>query len=284
MSERVSIDAYSPREVAGRLQDYCEAKVRLPLLSLVTLAVLAGAFIGFGGLMYTLVASDDAMGFAVSRLLGGLSFSVGLVLVSVAGAELFTGNCLLAMAWADGRITTRQLLGNWVVVLVGNFIGCVGLAVMVWLADQASMNDGNVGRTAIRLATAKAQLPFVEAFFRGILCNALVCLASWMALAGRSVVDKAVAIVFPITAFVAAGFEHAIANMYLIPLAMLLGAPLTVLDLMHNLVPVLAGNIVGGSVFVALVYFVAYGRAPGRDDSRRDSADHRAMPSDTSTR
>jgi len=279
MAERFTIDAYSPREVAGRLQDYCLAKVRLPLLPLLMLGMLAGAFIGFGGLMYTLVAADTTIGFAASRLLSGLSFSVGLVLVSVAGGELFTGNCLLAMAWADGRVTTRQVLHNWAVVLLGNFIGCVGLAVMVWLANQAYMNDGNVGRTAVKIATSKAQLPPVEAFFRGILCNALVCLASWMALAGRSVVDKAVAIVFPVTAFVAAGFEHAIANMYFIPLAMLLGAPLGVADLLHNLVPVLAGNIVGGSVFVALVYYVVYVRSAA---GRAHEAPRGTLPPDTS--
>jgi formate/nitrite transporter len=268
MSEPFKMDAYSPRDVAGRLHDYCVAKVQLPLLPLVMLGVLAGAFIGFGALMYTLVASDESLGFAASRLLCGLSFSLGLVLVSVAGAELFTGNCLLAMAWADGRITARQVLTNWAVVLVGNFIGCIGMAVMVWLSGQSAMNDGNVARAVIHVATTKAHLPLVEAFFRGILCNTLVCLASWMALAGRSLVDKAVAIVLPITAFVAAGFEHAIANLYLIPLAMLLGAPLTALDLLHNIVPVLAGNIVGGSVFVALVYYVVYGRGPGAAGGR----------------
>jgi len=181
----------------------------------------------------------------------------------VAGAELFTGNNLLVMAWADGCVSTRQVLRNWTVAGATNFIGAAALALLVWLSGQAEMNGGAVGVAAVRIAVTKANLGFVEAFFRGVLCNVLVCMAAWMALAGRSVVDKVVAIVFPITAFVAAGFEHSIANMYLMPLAMLLGAPIGPLDMLLNLVAVIAGNLVGGSVLVALVYHVIYVR-PGR--------------------
>jgi formate/nitrite transporter len=164
------------------------------------------------------------------------------------------------MAWADGCVTTRQVLRNWGIVCAANFAGALGLALLVWWWGHAGMNDGAVGRAAVRIGTAKAQLPPAEAFFRGVLCNVLVCMAVWMALAGRSVIDKAVAIVFPITAFVAAGFEHSIANMYLLPFAMLLGAPLGAGDVARNLVPVIAGNLVGGSVLVALVYYVIYVR------------------------
>jgi formate/nitrite transporter len=260
MPDIPSVDAYSPKQIAGRVKDFCIVKAKLPLLPLAMLGMLAGAFIGLGALMFTLVASDDGLGFAATRLLGGLSFSLGLVLVTVAGAELFTGNNLLAMAWADGCVTTRQVLRNWLVVCAANFVGAAGLALLVWLSGQLALNDGRVADTVIRIATAKAQLPFAEAFFRGVLCNVLVCMAAWMALAGRSVTDKAVAIVFPITAFVAAGFEHSIANMYLMPLAMLLGAPLGAMDMARNLVPVIAGNLVGGSVLVALVYHVIYVR------------------------
>lgn len=260
MSDHPSVDAYSPKQIAGRVKEFCVVKAALPLLPLAMLGVLAGAFIGLGALMFCLVASDAGLGFAATRLLGGLGFSLGLVLVTVAGAELFTGNNLLAMAWADGCVSTRQLLRNWLVVGAANFVGAAGLAVLVWLSGHAALNDGNVGQAVIRIATAKAQLPISEAFFRGVLCNVLVCMAAWMALAGRSVVDKAVAIVFPITAFVAAGFEHSIANMYLMPLAMLLGAPLGAMDMVRNLVPVIAGNLVGGSVLVALVYYVIYVR------------------------
>jgi formate/nitrite transporter len=255
-------DAYTPREIAGRVREFCIVKARLPLLALAMLGVLAGAFIGLGSLMFTLVASDPGIGFAASRLLGGLVFSLGLVLVVVAGAELFTGNNLLAMAWADGCVSTRDVLRNWVVACAANFCGAAGLAVLVWLSGQAGMNDGAVGRTAVRIAMAKVQLPMVEAFVRGVLCNVLVCMAVWMAFAGRSVTDKVVAIVFPVTAFVAAGFEHSIANMYFVPLAMLLGAPITPADMLGNLAPVIAGNLLGGSVLVALVYYVIYVRAP----------------------
>lgn len=253
-----SLDAYAPREIPARVEEFCLAKARLPLLSLSMLGVLAGAFIGLGAMVYTLVLSDASLGFAAQRLLGGLAFSLGLVLVTVAGAELFTGNNLLAMGWAAGCVSTRQVLRNWAVVCATNLLGAVALAVMVWLSGQAEMNGGAVGATAVRIAVAKANLGPLEAFVRGMLCNVLVCMAAWMALAGRSVTDKAVAIVFPITAFVAAGFEHSIANMYLMPLAMLLGAPIGVLDMLLNLAPVIAGNLFGGSVLVALVYHVIY--------------------------
>lgn len=280
MSDSHGMDAYSPREIAARVNDFCVVKAHMPLLALAMLGLLAGAFIGLGALMFALVASDARLGFAATRVLGGLAFSLGLILVTVAGAELFTGNNLLAMAWASRRVNTRELLRNWTVVCAANFVGAVGLAWLVWLSGHAAMNDGAVGRTVIGIATAKAGLSVGEAFFRGVLCNVLVCMAVWMALAGRSVTDKAVAIVFPITGFVAAGFEHSIANMYYFPLAMLLGAPLSWADLGRNLVPVIAGNIVGGSVLVALVYHVIYVR--GASDHPRAAgagtcARHRAQ-------
>ena len=258
-----SLDAYAPREIPARVKAVCIAKAELPLLSLAMLGVLAGAFIGLGAMLYTLVASDSSLGFASQRLLGGLAFSLGLVLVTVAGAELFTGNNLLAMGWADGCVSTREVLRNWTVVCLANFVGALALAWLVWLSDQAATNGGAVRSAAVRIAVAKATLGPMEAFVRGMLCNVLVCMAVWMALAGRSVTDKVIAVVFPITAFVAAGLEHSIANMYFMPLAMMLGAPIGPLDLLLNLVPVIAGNLVGGSVLVALVYHVIYLR-PGR--------------------
>lgn len=262
MAEIFGLDAYSPREIADRVAEIGVAKARLPFLTLVLLGALAGAFIGLGALMFTLVVSDASLGFAASRLAGGLAFSLGLILVIVAGAELFTGNNLLAMAWSSGRLSTRELLFNWVVVCAANFAGAAGLAMLAWLAGQGGLNGGAVGRAAIGIATAKAQLPWVEAFFRGVLCNVLVCMAVWMAMGGRSVTDKVLAIVFPVTAFVAAGFEHSIANMYFFPLAMALGAPLAPGDVLRNLLAVIAGNIVGGSVLVAQLYWLIYLR-PG---------------------
>ena len=264
MSLLPSFDAYTPREIAQRVQDVCLLKSRLPFLQLVMLGILAGGFIGLGSLYYVIVVSDPQLGFAAQRVLGGVVFSLGLLLVVVAGAELFTGNNLLAMAWADGCMSTRDVLTNWVVVCAANFVGAAGLAAMVFLSGHTEMNGGAVGRTYLAIAAAKSSLSLTEAFFRGMLCNVLVCMAVWMTLAGRSVTDKFIAIVFPISAFVAAGFEHSIANMYLFPLAMLLqaaaGQPAEAAWLWRNLVPVIAGNLVGGSVLVALVYYVVYRR------------------------
>ncbi|AUN94922.1 formate/nitrite transporter family protein [Pseudazoarcus pumilus] len=266
-SEMFGSDAFSPREIAAKVEAIGVGKARLPLLTMWMLAMLAGAFVGLGALYFTLVRSDPTLGFATAQVLGGVVFSLGLLLVVVAGAELFTGNNLLAMAWADGKISTREVLRNWTVVCLGNLVGAAGLALLVFLSGHAQMNGARVAETTMAIATAKVELPFWTAFFRGMLCNVLVCMAVWMAIAGRSVVDKAVAIVFPISAFVAAGFEHSIANMYFIPLAMLLQASggvadtwstITIFGFAGNLVPVILGNLVGGSVLVGLVYWVIY--------------------------
>jgi len=274
MSEIFGFDTFSPKEIAARVESIGVAKARLPWLSMLMLSVLAGAFIGLGALYFVLVRSDPTLGFAARQVLGGVAFSLGLVLVVVAGAELFTGNNLLAMAWADGKITTGDLLRNWAIVCVGNFIGAAGLALLVFLSRHTEMNNGAIAEEYLRIATAKVTMPFWTAFFRGVLCNVLVCMAVWMALAGRSVIDKIAAIVFPISAFVAAGFEHSIANMYVVPLAMLLqtfdniGATahtITWAGLFSNLIPVIMGNIIGGSVLVGLVYHVIYRRSPRRD-------------------
>lgn len=267
-------DGFSPHEVAGRIEKIGVVKARLPLLSMSMLALLAGGFVGIGAIAYLLVMSDPSLSFATARVLGGVVFSVGLIMVVVAGAELFTGNNLLAMAWAEGKVGTRDVLRNWVVVSLGNLTGAVGLAVLVLLASTGALNGGRVARAAVEVAAAKAALPWDVAFARGVLCNVLVCLAVWMAAAGRSVVDKSVAIIPPIAAFVALGFEHSIANMFFFPLAIFLLAADPALHALPgaaavgwgamagNLAPVIAGNLVGGSVLVALVYWVIYLRKP----------------------
>ncbi len=270
MTDLYGFDAYSPREIAKRVEEVGVAKARMPFLPLVMLGVLAGGFIGLGSLYFTLVTSDATLGFAASRLLGGLAFSLGLVLVAVAGAELFTGNNLIAMAWAEGKVSSAEVLRNWIIVCAANFAGAAGLALLVYLSGHLGMNDGAVAAQAVKIAAAKAALPASEAFFRGVLCNVLVCMAVWMAFAGRSVVDRTLAIIFPISAFVAAGFEHSIANMYFFPLAMLQlsqapsaipGAELIdTAHMLRNFAFVIAGNIVGGSVLVALVYHLIYRR------------------------
>ncbi|MBZ5521648.1 MAG: formate/nitrite transporter family protein [Acidobacteriia bacterium] len=271
-------EAYSPAEVARRVESVGVTKARLPLLTMVILGVLAGGFIGLGSLFFTLMVSDPGLGFAASRLLGGISFSLGLILVVIAGAELFTGNNLLVMAWATRKISTTELLRNWLVVFLSNAVGAMGLALVVVLAEHPDMNQSGIAKAAIRIAAAKTALPFWEAFFKGVLCNILVCLAVWMAMAGRSLADKILAVVFPITAFVAAGFEHCVANLYFIPMGILLqhseaasGVPgiarLNVWGMLGNLAPVTLGNILGGSGMVALVYYVVYLRKQGSGGS-----------------
>lgn len=257
-------DAFSPPEIAERVATVGVAKARLPLRSMVMLSILAGAFIGLGALYYVIVASDPSLGFAQARVLGGLVFSLGLVLVVLAGAELFTGNNLLVMAWLDGRIRAVEMLRNWGVVFLGNLLGAAGLAGLVYLSGHAGMNGGLVGQKVVSLASQKLALAPGEAFVRGILCNVLVCMAVWLAMAGRTVVDRLLAVVFPISAFVAAGFEHCVANMYLIPLAILLdgGAHpgLDWLGFARSQLPVIAGNLVGGVVLVGGAYSLIYGR------------------------
>ena len=274
MDPSSTFDVYSPRQIAERVEGVCVAKATTPLLSLIMLGILAGAFIGLGSMFYVIVVSDPNLGFAAARVLGGVVFSLGLLLVVVAGAELFTGNNLLAMGWAHGCMTTRDVLHNWVWVCASNFVGATTLAALVVLSGHTEMNGGAIGKTYLQIATAKSSLPFWSAFFRGVLCNVLVCMAVWMALAGRSLTDKFVAILMPIAAFVAAGFEHSIANMYFLTLATMLqatgGQEVHVAGLWRNLVPVIAGNILGGSVLVALVYYVIYLRPP----RMRRTADH----------
>ena len=234
-------------------------KTLMPAFSLFTLGVLAGAFIAFGAMFYTIVVTGSELGFGVTRLLGGMAFSVGLVLVVIGGAELFTGNNLIAMAWAERKVTTCALLRNWVIVYAANLVGALGSTVLVYLSGILELSSGAVGAQAAAIASAKLSLTPLESFTRGILCNTLVCLAVWLCYASRQVSGKILAIVFPITAFVALGFEHSVANMYLLPVGMLAANDgIEILPIVNNLVPVTLGNIVGGSVLVALVYWAVY--------------------------
>lgn len=261
-------DAFSPAEIALKVETVGVKKARLPLLSMIMLGMLAGAFISLGAMYYVMVASDPTLGFAAQRVLGGAVFSLGLLLVIVAGAELFTGNNLLAMAWADGQISTLELLRNWVVICCSNFLGATAMALLVFFSGHTAMNHNLVAEQYLHIAAAKCSLSITEAFLRGILCNVLVCLAVWMAMAGRTVIDKAIAVLFPVSAFVAAGFEHSIANFYYIPMGWLLKNAgqlpgyevISVTGFFHNIVPVILGNLLGGSVLVGLVYHVIYRR------------------------
>jgi formate transporter len=267
MKDLYGHDAYSPDEIAERVERVGVAKAQLPAAKMAALGILAGGFIGLGALFYTIVVADPHLGFAVQRVLGGVVFSLGLILVVVAGAELFTGNNLMVMSWVNCRVSTGLLMRNLCIVYVANAVGAIGLAGLVALSEHGEMRGGSVETTAISIASAKVSMGFAEAFFKGILCNLLVCLAVWLAMAGRSVTDKVVAIVFPVAAFVAAGFEHCVANMYFIPLGLFLGGESVPEGLSwgsfvtKNLIPVTLGNVLGGAGLVGLIYHVIYRRA-----------------------
>jgi formate transporter len=273
------LDPLLPPEIARACEQVGVRKAGMDPVSMAVLAGLAGAFIGLGAMLFTVTITGAGGGLGPSRLLGGVAFSLGLVLVIVAGAELFTGNALVVMAWASRKVSTPRLLRGWAIVYVGNFVGALATAGLVFVARNWELGDHAVGATALRIAVAKVQLSFLEAVALGVLCNALVTLAVWLSLSARSMPGKVLAVVFPITAFVAAGFEHSIANMYFIPMGMLLkgedavvsasglsDAQLADLDaggfVLHNLVPVTIGNVIGGALLVGAVYWFVFLR-PG---------------------
>jgi len=269
-----NLQAYSPAEIKQAVEKVGVKKANFPFLVSFMLAVVAGGGIGFGAVYYTIVASDPTLSFATARVLGGFVFTLGLSLVLVGGAELFTGNNLIIMAWASGNVSTLTMLRNWAIVWFGNLVGALGLIVLIFFSHHLDMNDGLIGLTVLNTAAGKIRPDVVTLFFKGILCNVLVCAAVWLAYAGRSVTDKIIAVVLPISAFVAAGFEHCVANMYFLPLAWLLvqtgHAPpsfdsslITLAGIAHNLVPVTLGNIVGGAGFVGATYWAIYRAAFG---------------------
>jgi formate/nitrite transporter len=283
MNEPAPFDAVLPPAMARAAEDVGVAKAGRAAGTTFALAVLAGAFIALGAVFATTVATGTgALPYGVAKLLAGLVFSLGLILVVVAGAELFTGNNLIIMAAASGRITLPAVLRNWAIVFAGNAVGAVATAALVLAGGQWSFAGGEVGATALAIGTAKCRLGFGQAFALGILCNALVCLAVWLCLSARTTTDRILAIIFPITAFVACGFEHSIANLYFVPYALFLAdlspelaeralAPeaRTFLTwpqfLVYNLIPVTLGNIVGGAGLVGAVYWWIYrrGTTPG---------------------
>ncbi|MGI9372781.1 MAG: formate/nitrite transporter family protein [Hyphomicrobiales bacterium] len=265
------VDAYSPSEIALRVEVAGQTKAHNPAHKTLILAVLAGAFIAFGALLYIVVTTNSGLGFGPERLLGGISFSLGLILIVVGGAELFTGNILMVFAWADRKIFLSDLLKSWTIVYVGNLIGAATTAYIIYLAGTQNLANGGVGETAIKIASAKVELAALEAITRGVLCNVLVCLAVWLSFSARTVPGKIMAIVFPVTGFVAMGFEHSIANMFFLPFGHLSGASSVTLHAgLYNLLLVSVGNLIGGGLLVGLVYWLVYGR-PSRsapDDNR----------------
>lgn len=279
MSERgftfAGLDALPPAETARRAETIGETKAAMEPANVFFLAVLAGAFIAMGAIFATTVMTGGThTAYGAVRLLGGLAFSLGLILVVVAGAELFTGNNLIVMAWASRRVSTTRLLGNWALVYAGNFVGAVATAALMLVAKQYTFGHGAVGATALTIASSKTNLGFVQAMALGAFCNALVCLAVWLTYGAHTTADKILAVIPPIAAFVAAGFEHSVANMFFIPMGLLIktdhswinatnGLPdLSHLTwgrfLAHNLLPVTIGNVVGGALMVGAVYWFVY--------------------------
>jgi formate transporter len=288
-------DALLPAEMATSAEYLGVRKAEMPFLKMFMLSVLAGAFISLGALFSTTVSAGSmgintpdgaaafstALPFGVTRLLAGFVFSLGLILVVVGGAELFTGNNLIVMAWASGKVSFMAMIRNWVIVYIGNFVGAFGTAILMFFTRQYTFGNDAIGIAAINTAVAKTSLDFMQAIALGILCNALVCMAIWLSFSARSTIDRITAIIFPITAFVAAGFEHCVANMYFIPYALLvkMGDPefmgriskkIINLDqltwgnfILDNLIPVTIGNIIGGAVLVAAVYWAIFLRKQG---------------------
>jgi formate transporter FocA len=274
--------------MAARAEQIGAKKAHANGLSLFVLSVLAGAFVALGAVFATTVSAGAAgLPYGLVRLLVGLVFSLGLILVVVSGAELFTGNNLIVVAWASGKVGTGRLLGNWAIVYLGNFAGAAATAFLVYLSRQFTFGGGAVGAAALTTANTKVGFDFLQAVALGVLCNALVCLAVWMTYSARTTTDRILAVVPPVAAFVAAGFEHSIANMYFVPVALLIkaGAPAsfwnaigkTAADypdltwgrfLVNNLLPVTIGNIIGGALMVGVVYWFVYLRGAARGDPR----------------
>ena len=249
------LDAYKPKEIAALVETAGVAKARLPLTSMLTLAILAGAFIALGAAAFTMVMTGADTSFGPQRFLGGVVFSLGLVLVVVGGAELFTGNALMVMAAIDGKITPAELTRAWIIVYLGNLTGAVAIAA---LFAGTGLYEGPMGATARSIAEAKANLPPAAAFFRAILCNVLVCLAVWLSIAARSATGKILAVILPVASFVLLGLEHSIANMFFFPQGLAAGAGVSTAAIAQNLAVVTLGNILGGAGGVALSYRLAY--------------------------
>ena len=271
------IDALLPDAMAEKVEEIGVSKAKMDFTKTFMLALLAGSFIGFGAIFTTTITTSSDMYWGLTKLMGGLAFSLGLILVIVAGAELFTGNNLISMAWASGKIKTSAVIRNWIIVYLGNMIGALFLAGLMMFAEQYRFSNGAVGLNALNIAEAKCNLGFFQAIALGILCNILVCLAVWLCFGARSITDKVLAVIFPITAFVAAGFEHSVANMYFIPKGLFIKTfatnefwssiekiPSDYQQLtwsnffVYNLLPVTIGNIIGGAVLVGLVYWFIF--------------------------
>jgi formate/nitrite transporter len=268
----VKPDVLTPAETEQKLETIGVNKAAMPMVKAIPLGILAGIFIGMGGMMLGLVLSDATIPFVAQRLLGGLSFCIGLVLVLLAGAELFTGNNLIVAAVLSGKVSWGAYVKNLIIIWVTNLIGSLIAVAVVFFANTGAMNAGAVGDAFINLAAMKVTIPPLALFFKAVLCNFLVCLAVWMAFAGRTFADKFFAVLFPITAFVAAGAEHSVANMFFLPMgfaqklagnavgdtAIAAADKIDLVGIAYNLGMVTIGNIVGGALLVGVMYWIAF--------------------------
>mgnify|MGYP004453789963 CR=1 FL=1 len=269
-AEGIAPDCRSAIDLEAKAEAVALAKTKQSAGCCFVLAVVAGMEIALGATLMLVVKSDTSLSFAASQLLGGVGFSLGLLCVIVAGAELFTGNALMVCATLSRKITWSALVKNWAIVYAGNLVGSLAMVGLMTGAQIASMNGGALGAAIVSVASAKISLEWGTIFFRAILCNVLVCLAVWMGFAGRTVIDKVFTTIIPVMAFVACGFEHCIANMYFLPMGMATlaigtcdGASAQVVNLagaVWNISAATLGNIVGGAVFVGLLYWLAYAK------------------------
>ena len=259
--------AMTPASMELKAERVAETKAGTDAASAFVLALLAGAFISLGATFMLVVKSDGSLPFAATQLLGGFSFCVGLFLVLSAGAELFTGNCLMVLGPLSGRFSWGRLLASWGIVLAGNLLGSLAMAALIFAADAGSANGGAVAQAALTVAEGKVALDWGVAFARGVLCNVLVCLAVWVGHAATSVTDKFFSALLPVMAFMASGFEHCVANMFFLPYALMLEASgrvagsVDLAGVLSNLSAATLGNLVGGVLLVGVSYWFVYGRA-----------------------
>lgn len=279
LSNEVNFDALPPAEITVKAEEIGIKKAHVSAANMFVLALLAGLFISFGGISATtaIAGAGTMLPFGVTRVLAGAAFMFCLVLVVVTGAELFTGNTLMVIAWTNHKISAGSMMKNWTIVYLGNFIGSVATAALLYFSGQFTFGKGTIGATALAIAASKVEFGFGQAIALGILANILVCMAVWLSFSARTTTDRILSIILPISAFVAAGFEHSVANMYLIPIGLFIksGAPSsfwanigkTAADypsltwagfLVKNLLPVTIGNIIGGSMIVGMAYRFAH--------------------------
>ena len=264
--------AMTPASMELKNERVAQTKAGTDLASALVLSVLAGAFIAMGATFMLVVKSDASLPFAATQLLGGFSFTLGLFLILAAGAELFTGNCLMVMGPLAGRFSWGKLFANWGIVLLGNLVGSVLAAAVLIAAGVASSNGGALGDAAIAVAEGKVALGWGTAFARGVLCNMLVCLAVWIGHSANSVTDKFFSALLPVMAFMAAGFEHCVANMFFLPYALMLqvsgvAGSVDLAGVVHNLSAATLGNLVGGVVLGGCSYWFVYGRSRAGTDT-----------------